>query len=72
MEDYRNRVLSADRTLMAFNSETLVARKQIAVNKSPMAAETGTPAAAGTPKPERLSAWVVVGFSFPLFETATR
>ena len=30
----KSEVLSADRTLMAFNNESLVARKQIAVNKS--------------------------------------
>jgi len=39
----KSEVLSADRTLMAFNNESLVARKQIAVNKSQwLPAETGT------------------------------
>jgi outer membrane protein TolC len=64
-------VLSADRTLMAFNNESLVARKQIAVNKSQWLpklelgyrrnTETGTPFNG-----------VVVGFSFPLFENRNK
>ena len=67
----KSEVLSADRTLMAFNNESLVARKQIAVNKSQWLpklelgyrrnTETGTPFNG-----------VVVGFSFPLFENRNK
>ena len=63
----KSEVLSADRTLMALGNESLVARKQIAVNKSQWLpklelgyrrnTETGTPFNG-----------VVVGFSFPPFE----
>ena len=52
----KSEVLSADRTLMAFNNESLVARKQIAVNKSQWLPFNG----------------VVVGFSFPLFENRNK
>ena len=67
----KSEVLSADRTLMAFNNESLVARKQIAVNKSQWLpklelgyrrnTETGVPFNG-----------VVVGFSFPLFENRNK
>ena len=67
----KSEVLSTDRTLMAFNNESLVARKQIAVNKSQWLpklelgyrrnTETGTPFNG-----------VVVGFSFPLFENRNK
>ena len=67
----KSEVLSTDRTLMAFNNESLVARKQITVNKSQWLpklelgyrrnTETGTPFNG-----------VVVGFSFPLFENRNK
>ena len=67
----KSEVLSADRTLMALGNESLVARKQIAVNKSQWLpklelgyrrnTETGTPFNG-----------VVVGFSFPLFENRNK
>ena len=67
----KSEVLSTDRTLMAFNNESLVARKQIAVNKSQWLpklelgyrrnTETGTPFNG-----------VVVGFSLPLFENRSK
>ena len=63
----KSEVLSADRTLMALGNESLVARKQIAVNKSQWLpklelgyrrnTESGTP---------------LVGFSFPLFENRNK
>ena len=66
----KSEVLSADRTLMAFNNESLVARKQIAVKPQWLPklelgyrrnTETGTPFNG-----------VVVGFSFPLFENRNK
>lgn len=67
----KSEVMASDRTLMAFNSESAVARKQIAVNKSQWLpklelgyrrnTETGTPFNG-----------VVVGFSFPLFENKSK
>lgn len=63
----KSEVMTSDRTLRAFDSESLVARKQISVNKSQWLpklelgyrrnTETGTPFNG-----------VVVGFSFPIFE----
>lgn len=63
----KSEVIASDRTLRAFDSESLVARKQISVNKSQWLpklelgyrrnTETGTPFNG-----------VVVGFSFPIFE----
>ena len=67
----KSEVLSADRTLMALGNESLVARKQIAVNKSQWLpklelgyrrnTESGTPFNG-----------LVVGFSFPLFENRNK
>lgn len=67
----KSEVLSADRTLTALGNESLVARKQIAVNKSQWLpklelgyrrnTESGTPFNG-----------VVVGFSFPLFENRNK
>ena len=67
----KSEVLSTDRTLQAFGNESLVARKQIAVNKSQWLpklelgyrrnTETGTPFNG-----------VVVGVSFPLFENRNK
>lgn len=67
----KSEVISTDRTLMAFNNESLVAQKQIAVNKSQWLpklelgyrrnTETGIPFNG-----------VVVGFSFPLFENRNK
>jgi Outer membrane protein len=67
----KSEVLSADRTLMALNDESLVARKQITVNKSQWLpklelgyrrnTETGAPFNG-----------IVVGFSFPIFENRNK
>ena len=67
----KSEVMSADRTITAFNNESLVAQKQIAVNKSQWLpklelgyrrnTETGIPFNG-----------VVVGFSFPLFENRNK
>ena len=67
----KSEVLSTDRTLMALGNESLVARKQIAVNKSQWLpklelgyrrnTESGTPFNG-----------LVVGFSFPLFENRNK
>ena len=67
----KSEVMSADRTIAAFNNESLVAQKQIAVNKSQWLpklelgyrrnTETGIPFNG-----------VVVGFSFPLFENRNK
>ena len=67
----KSEVLSADRTLMALGNESLVARKQIAVNKSQWLpklelgyrrnTESGTPFNG-----------LVVGFSFPIFENKSK
>ncbi|QIU97253.1 TolC family protein [Bacteroides faecium] len=67
----KSEIMSADRTLMALGNESLVARKQIAVNKSQWLpklelgyrrnTETGVPFNG-----------VVVGFSFPLFENRNK
>ena len=67
----KSEIITTDRTLQAFNSESLVARKQIAVNKSQWLpklelgyrrnTETGTPFNG-----------VVVGFSFPIFENRNK
>ena len=67
----KSEVLSAGRTLMALGNESLVARKQIAVNKSQCLpklelgyrrnTESGTPFNG-----------LVVGFSFPLFENRNK
>lgn len=67
----KSEMMAADHTLKAFESESLVARKQIAVNKSQWLpklelgyrrnTETGTPFNG-----------VVVGFSFPIFENRSK
>ncbi|WP_077153306.1 TolC family protein [Bacteroides bouchesdurhonensis] len=67
----KSEVLASDRTLMVLGNESLVARKQISVNKSQWLpklelgyrrnTETGTPFNG-----------VVVGFSFPLFENRNK
>ena len=67
----KSEVMATDRTLMALGNESLVARKQIAVNKSQWLpklelgyrrnTETGVPFNG-----------VVVGFSFPLFENRNK
>ena len=67
----KSEVMATDRTLMALGNEALVARKQIAVNKSQWLpklelgyrrnTETGVPFNG-----------VVVGFSFPLFENRNK
>lgn len=67
----KSEVISADRTLLALNNESLAARKQITVNKSQWLpklelgyrrnTESGTPFNG-----------VVVGFSFPLFENRNK
>ena len=67
----KSEVLASDRTLMVLVNESLVARKQISVNKSQWLpklelgyrrnTETGTPFNG-----------VVVGFSFPLFENRNK
>lgn len=67
----KSEVLASDRTLMVLGNESLVARKQISVNKSQWLSklelgyrrntETGTPFNG-----------VVVGFSFPLFENRNK
>lgn len=67
----KSEVMASDRTLMALGSESLVARKQISVNKSQWLpklelgyrrnTETGTPFNG-----------VVVGFSFPIFENRNK
>lgn len=67
----KSEVMTTDRTLQAFDNESLVARKQIAVNKSQWLpklelgyrrnTETGMPFNG-----------VVVGFSFPIFENRSK
>lgn len=67
----KSEVVSSDRTLLALNNESLVARKQISLNRSQWLpklelgyrrnTETGTPFNG-----------VVVGFSFPLFENRNK
>ena len=67
----KSEIMASDRTLMALGNESLVARKQISVNKSQWLpklelgyrrnTETGTPFNG-----------VVVGFSFPLFENRNK
>ena len=67
----KTEIMTSDRTLAAFGSESAVARKQIAVNKSQWLpklelgyrrnTETGTPFNG-----------VVVGFSFPIFENRNK
>lgn len=67
----KSEVMASDRTLMALGSESLVARKQISVNKSQWLpklelgyrrnTESGTPFNG-----------VVVGFSFPIFENRNK
>lgn len=67
----KSEVMASDRTLRAFDSESLVAHKQISVNKSQWLpklelgyrrnTETGTPFNG-----------VVVGFSFPIFENRSK
>ena len=65
----KSEVLSTDRTLMAFNNESLVARKQIAVNKSQWLPKLGYRRNTETGTPFN---GVVVGFSFPLFENRNK
>jgi outer membrane protein TolC len=67
----KSEVLSADRTLMAFNNESLVARKQIAVNKSQWLPKLELGYRRNTESGEPFNG-VVVGFSFPLFENRNK
>ena len=67
----KSEVLSTDRTLMAFNNESLVARKQIAVNKSQWLPKLELGYRRNTESGEPFNG-VVVGFSFPLFENRNK
>lgn len=67
----KSEVISADRTLLALNNESLAARKQITVNKSQWLPKLELGYRRNTESGIPFNG-VVVGFSFPLFENRNK
>lgn len=70
-EELKTEVLSSDYTLQTLASESLVARKQIAVNKSQWLPKLELGYRRNTESGEPFNG-LVVGFSFPLFENRNK
>lgn len=67
----KSEVIATDRTLQAFNNESLVARKQLAVNRSQWLPKLELGYRRNTESGMPFNG-VVVGFSFPLFENRNK
>lgn len=67
----KSEVISADRTLLALNNESLAARKQITINKSQWLPKLELGYRRNTESGIPFNG-VVVGFSFPLFENRNK